>query len=236
MIRFLFWKRNRRAKSNMLSTVTLLLRWRPTKIRLTSFNVIIGSLVLDEPHPGIPKTARTKHNGRPPIESARDSRYLKSPCGSYPSWNIGHEKTVGAIGNVFAHSEQLRDHFRAVFDPVQAQFEGVSVLFRDRWQGIDPLVCTRGQITVETVNFTRQMCSNEAKDCVIGQNGDGYLFWDSPGVGLGSLHRKTLTAVYYLELLGWYYAELHEEITQFGEEWGGYCRHEGMGASLAVSK
>jgi len=41
----------------MLCMVTLLLRRRPSKIGLTSFNV-----VFDEPRPGAPKTATTEDN------------------------------------------------------------------------------------------------------------------------------------------------------------------------------
>ena len=47
----------------MLCTVTLLLQWRPSKIGLTSFNVVARrTLVFDEPRPGAPKTDTTENN------------------------------------------------------------------------------------------------------------------------------------------------------------------------------
>ena len=62
LIRFLIWKGNREAKSTsawMLCTVTLLLRWRPSKIGLTSFNVVARRFLMS---PGAPKTATTEDN------------------------------------------------------------------------------------------------------------------------------------------------------------------------------
>lgn len=53
-----FWKENRAAKSKtawMLYTGTLLLRWRPSKTGLTSFNVAARGFY----EPGAPKTVTT---------------------------------------------------------------------------------------------------------------------------------------------------------------------------------
>jgi len=66
--------------------------------------------------------------------------------------------------------------FRAVFDAVSAQSEGVSASFRDRRRNMDPLVHTRDQGTVETVDFTRRTSSEESEDCTIGRKGDGHRF------------------------------------------------------------
>jgi len=41
---------------------------------------------------------------------------------------------------------------------------------------MDPLVHTRVQGTVETVDFTRRTCSEEGEDCPIGRKGDGHRF------------------------------------------------------------
>ena len=66
----------------MLCTVTLLVRWRPSKIYITSFNVARRNMVFDEPSPGAPITDTMEDNvkknprsriDRPPIEGARDS-------------------------------------------------------------------------------------------------------------------------------------------------------------------
>jgi len=51
---------------------------------------------------------------------------------------------------------------------------------------MDPLVHTRDQGTVETVNFTRRTCSEEGEDCPIGRKGDGYRFF---GFTRCDLHR-----------------------------------------------
>ena len=66
VIRFFFWKGYRAAKSESaytLCTVTLLLRWRPSKIGLMSFNIVTRrTWVFDEPRSGAPKTANTENN------------------------------------------------------------------------------------------------------------------------------------------------------------------------------
>jgi len=59
---------------------------------------------------------------------------------------------------------------------VQARSEGVSASFRDRRRNVDPLVHTRDQGTVETVDFTRRTCSEEGDDCPIFRKGDGNRF------------------------------------------------------------
>jgi len=46
----------------------------------------------------------------------------------------------------------------------------------DRRRNMDPLVHTRDQGTVETVDFTRRTCSEEGEDCPIGQKSDGHRF------------------------------------------------------------
>jgi len=91
-----------------------------------------------------------------------------------------------------------------VFDAVQAQSEGVSASFRDRRRNIDPLVHTRDQGTVETMDFTRRTSSKEGEDCPIGRKGDGHRFWDSQGVFyIDYLAKgKAVTGLYYAELLG----------------------------------
>jgi len=58
---------------------------------------------------------------RSEIKERLDSVYADSPPsrGSYPAWNFGHEKAVGAMGAAFAHSGQQTqpcDHFRAQFE------------------------------------------------------------------------------------------------------------------------
>jgi len=49
-------------------------------------------------------------------------------------------------------------------------------LFRERRRNMYPLVYTRDQGTVETVDFTRRTCSEEGEDCPIGRKGDGHRF------------------------------------------------------------
>ena len=62
----------------MLCTVTLLLRWRPSKIYLTSFNVIARlTLVFDEPRSGAPKTATTEDNANKIHDLVLADRRLK---------------------------------------------------------------------------------------------------------------------------------------------------------------
>ena len=41
---------------------------------------------------------------------------------------------------------------------------------------MDPLVHTRDQGTIETVDFSRRTCSEEGKDCPIGRKGYGHRF------------------------------------------------------------
>jgi hypothetical protein len=50
------------------------------------------------------------------------------------------------------------------------------VSFCDRQRNMDPLVHARDQGIDETVDFTRQTCSEEGKDCPIGWKGDGHCF------------------------------------------------------------
>jgi len=57
-----------------------------------------------------------------------------------------------------------------------AQSEAVSASFRDRRRNMNPLVHTRDQGTVETVDFARRTCSEEGEDCPIGRKGDGDRF------------------------------------------------------------
>lgn len=60
---------------------------------------------------------------------------------------------------VFAHSgkqAQPWENFKAVFDAIWAQSEGVSASFRDRRRNMGPLVHITDQEAVETVDFTRR--------------------------------------------------------------------------------
>jgi len=41
---------------------------------------------------------------------------------------------------------------------------------------MDPLVHTRDQGTVETVDFTRRTCSEEVEECPISRKGEGHRF------------------------------------------------------------
>lgn len=59
-----------------------------------------------------------------------------------------------------------------MFDVLQAQSEVVSALFRDRREYMDPLIYTRDQENLETVEFTRRTYSEEGDNCCI----DGKCF------------------------------------------------------------
>jgi len=81
------------------------------------------------------------------------------------------------------------------------------------WRNMDPLVHTRDQGTVETVDFTGWTCSEEGEDCPIGRKGDGRRFFlDSQRViYIDYLEKgKTVTGLYYAELLGRFAAELQK--------------------------
>jgi hypothetical protein len=80
------------------------------------------------------------------------------------------------------------------------------VSFRDPRRNMDPLVHTRAQGTVKTVDVTRQTCYKEGEDCPI----DGLHFLDSQGViYIDYLEKgKMVTGLYYAELLGCFDAEL----------------------------
>ena len=41
---------------------------------------------------------------------------------------------------------------------------------------MDPLVHTRDQGTIETVDFTRRTCSEEGEECLIGRKNNGHRF------------------------------------------------------------
>jgi len=71
-----------------------------------------------------------------------------------------------------------------------------------------PLVLTRDQGTVETVEF----CSEEGEDCPICRIGDGHRFLDLQGVIYNDYLEKgqTVTGLYYAELLGQFAAELQK--------------------------
>jgi len=114
-----FWNGNCAAKSKsawMLCTVTLLLQWRPSKIAITSFNVVAHRFLMSHaqvPRKRLPQRITWQKSTIsycwPPIEDTRDSsdsRHVKRLRGSYPAWNFVHEKAVGAMGAAFAHSGQ----------------------------------------------------------------------------------------------------------------------------------
>lgn len=95
---------------------------------------------------------------------------------------FGGHKAVSKMDGAFAHSGQQGqpwDHFRAVFNAVQALFKGVNSLFCDCRRNMDPLTHTTGQQTVETVDFTRRAGSEEVGDCSVDVKGDSYHFYDS---------------------------------------------------------
>ena len=66
---------------------------------------------------------------------------------------------------------------------------------------MDPLVHTRDQGTVETVDFTWQTSSEEGEDCPIGQKGDGHYLEKG----------KMVTGLYYAELLVQFDAKLQKK-------------------------
>jgi len=64
---------------------------------------------------------------------------------------------------------------------------------------MDPLVHTRDQRTVETVDFTRRTWSEEGEDCPISRKGDGHRFMRFTRCDY--LEKgKTVTGLYYAEL------------------------------------
>ena len=50
------------------------------------------------------------------------------------------------------------------------------MLFRYRRRNMDPLIYSRGQGTIETMDFTPPTCSKEGEDCLIGRKGYGHRF------------------------------------------------------------
>jgi len=77
---------------------------------------------------------------------------------------------------------------------------------------MDPLVHTRDQETVETVDFNRPTYSEKGEDCPVGRKGDGHRFL---GFTRCDLHRlpgegQTVTGLYYAKLLGRFAAELQK--------------------------
>jgi len=85
---------------------------------------------------------------------------------------------------------------------------------------LDPLVHTRDQGTVETVDSTRRTCSEEGEDCPIGRKGDGHRFLGFtrcdlhrlPGEGQNG-HRAVLCRI-----IGPIRRRIAENTAPFGEE------------------
>lgn len=74
--------------------------------------------------------------GKSPIESARDSRTLERPRGSYPIWNIGYDKAVGATKAASAYYGQ-----QAKTETISQQCLTIFASLGVR--NMDPLLCTR---------------------------------------------------------------------------------------------
>jgi len=77
---------------------------------------------------------------------------------------------------------------------------------------MDPLVHTRDQGTVETVDFTGEPAPKKAKTVPSAGKVMATVFWDSQGViYIDYLKKgKTVTGLYYFELLGRFAAELQK--------------------------
>ena len=77
---------------------------------------------------------------------------------------------------------------------------------------MNALLHSRDERTIETVDFTRRMCSEEVEDCPIESAGKvmATVFWDSQSViCIDYLEKdKTVTRHNYAELLGRFDAEL----------------------------
>jgi len=85
---------------------------------------------------------------------------------------------------------------------------------------MDPLVYTRDQGTVETVDFTRRTCFEEDEDCPIGRNGDGHHFLGFTRCDLHRLHGEGQNghrALLY-QIIGPIRRRIAEKTATFGEE------------------
>ena len=131
------------------------------------------------------------------------------------------------MGAAIAHSGQQAqpwDHFTAVFHAVWAQSERVSASFRDLRRNMNPLVHTRD---LGTIDFTGRRCSEE------GGKGYGHRFLRFTVFYTNYLEKgKTVTGLYYAELLGRFDAKFQKKTAPFSEEENA---HERIRLRTAVS-
>ena len=75
---------------------------------------------------------------------------------------------------------------------------------------MNPLLHTRDQGTVETMDFTRRMCSKKLKTFLSAGKVMATVFWDSQGeIYIDYLEKgKMVTGLYYGKLLGRFDAKL----------------------------
>jgi len=78
---------------------------------------------------------------------------------------------------------------------------------------MDLLIHTRHKGTVETLDFIRRTCSGEEKTVNSYGKVMAIVFWDSQGVStlITSRKVKTITGLYYSDLLGRFIAELKKK-------------------------
>ena len=84
---------------------------------------------------------------------------------------------------------------------------------------MDPLVHTRDQGTIETVDFTRRRAPKKVKTVLSAGKVMATVFWDSQGViYIDYLEKgKTITGLHYAEILVRFDAEL-QKTAPFSEE------------------
>jgi len=186
----------------------------PVKNRFNEFQRGRTS-IFDKPRPGASKTATTKDyvtkiHGRSAIEDTRDSwdsRQVKRPRGSYPAWNVGHEKAVGAMGAANAHSGQQTRNRETTSEQCLTLFKRNPKEFLLRFVTVDETWIH--WYTPETKEQSKQWTSpdepapKKAKTVPSVGKVMATVFLDSQGViYIEYLEKgKTVTGLYYTELL-----------------------------------
>lgn len=156
----------------MLYTVTLHLRWRPSKLGTWSFNLLTRRFVMNHAQVHgklLPWRITWKRSTISYWQTGNwiCAKYLrqwvyKRPPVSYPAWNIGHEEAVGALSVTSAHSGQHKQMWN--------YFTAVSIPFRDRRRNME------GTHQRPNNSGIRGFHSTNYEDCAIGRKCDICLY------------------------------------------------------------